>query len=136
MMSNENKLSAEFLEMLLAECKLLSDDIGRMLTRMDGNFCDTIGLEENAFQNGAMPNPIHDPRYKIFREMLTEARKEKGLLESDIDEKLGKNQPYVSKYERGERRLDLPEFLDVADALGINPAQFIEKYRQALAQNR
>jgi transcriptional regulator with XRE-family HTH domain len=67
--------------------------------------------------------------------MLAEIRQEKGLLQSDIAERLGKNQSYVSKYERGERRLDLPEFLDVADALGINAADFIKKYRRDLGSS-
>jgi transcriptional regulator with XRE-family HTH domain len=83
-----------------------------------------------------MPNPIHDPRYKLFREMLTGIRKDKSLLQSEVAEKLGKNQSFVSKYERGERRLDLPEFLDVAAALEINPAEFIKKYKEAMGRLR
>ncbi len=81
-----------------------------------------------------MPNPIHDARYQVFREMLAKIRLDKGMLQSDVAEKLGKNQSFVSKYERGERRLDLPEFLDVAEALGINTTEFIRKYRDALGR--
>lgn len=81
-----------------------------------------------------MPNPIHDPRYILFREMLTEIRLAKGLLQSEVAERLGKNQSFVSKYERGERRLDLPEFLELADALNIDVAAFVKEYRTRLAK--
>ena len=83
-----------------------------------------------------MPNPIHDTRYKLFREMLTEIRIARGLLQSDVAEKLGKNQSFVSKYERGERRIDLPEFVDIAAALDINVAEFIKKYKAGLSKLR
>ena len=83
-----------------------------------------------------MPNPIHDPSYVLFREMLTEARLTKGILQSVIAEKLGKNQSFVSKYERGERRLDLPEFLDIAEALEINVVDFIKVYKDKLKKLR
>lgn len=83
-----------------------------------------------------MPNPIHDPSYALFREMLTNARLAKGILQSTVAEKLGKNQSFVSKYERGERRLDLPEFLDIADALEINVVDFIKKYKEEIRKMR
>lgn len=79
-----------------------------------------------------MPNPIHDSRYKIFREILTEIRLSRGLLQSDVAEKLGKNQSFVSKYERGERRLDFPEFLELAEALKIDVSEFIDIYKSRL----
>jgi hypothetical protein len=37
----------------------------------------------------------------------------------------------VAKYERGERRLDVLEFLDVAEAIGFDPGRFIKKLRKA-----
>ena len=77
-----------------------------------------------------MPNPIHDPKYQVFRQMLLDARKEKGLQQVEVAERLGKTQSFVSKYERGERRLDFCEFIEVAVALGIDPVAFIELYRQ------
>lgn len=78
-----------------------------------------------------MANPIHRPDYVIFREMLTAARVEKGLLQHDIAERLRKTQSYVSKYERGERRLDVIEFLDVARALDINVSDFLKHLGKA-----
>jgi len=83
-----------------------------------------------------MPNPIHDPSYVLFREMLTNARVSTGLLQSTVAEQLGKNQSFVSKYERGERRLDLPEFLDIAEVLEIDVGDFIKRYKEELKKMR
>jgi hypothetical protein len=33
----------------------------------------------------------------------------------------------VSKYERGERRLDVSEFIEVAEALGLDAAKEVER---------
>ena len=68
--------------------------------------------------------------------MLTETRVERGLLQSDVAEKLGKSQSFVSKYERGERRLDFPEFIEITDVLGIEIVEFIKKYKSAIKKDR
>jgi transcriptional regulator with XRE-family HTH domain len=73
---------------------------------------------------------IFTDRYRIFREMLIQAREEKDLTQRALSDKLSRPQSFVSKYERGERRLDLIEFLDVADALDIDPLEFIRKLEE------
>jgi transcriptional regulator with XRE-family HTH domain len=47
------------------------------------------------------------------------------LTQVALAKKLGRPQSFVSKFERGERRLDVIEFLDVARALKVDPAQII-----------
>lgn len=74
-----------------------------------------------------MPNPLHDPRYAIFRTLLAEERERRGLTQVEVAARLGKPQSYVSKYERGERRLDLVEFFDLATALGADPMDVFKK---------
>jgi len=54
-----------------------------------------------------------------------QARRDAGLTQVALAKKLGRPQSFVSKFERGERRLDVPEFLDVARALGVDPAQIV-----------
>jgi transcriptional regulator with XRE-family HTH domain len=79
-----------------------------------------------------MRNPIHHPRYTIFREMLKEARVTAGLTQEQVADGLGKPQNHVSKYERGERRLDYTEVLEIADVIGFDIADFTKRYRAAL----
>ena len=59
--------------------------------------------------------------------MLIAARRSRALTQVDVAERLGKPQSFVSKYERGERRLDVVEFLEVAKAIGIDPKAVIDK---------
>jgi transcriptional regulator with XRE-family HTH domain len=68
-----------------------------------------------------MPNPLHDPRYAVLRDLLVAERERKALTQVEIAARLGKPQSYVSKYERGERRLDIIEFIDVTRSIGVDP---------------
>lgn len=56
-----------------------------------------------------------------FLRLLTEARKSAGLTQVELSERLSRPQSFVSKYERGERRLDVVEFVEVAQAMGADP---------------
>lgn len=64
--------------------------------------------------------------------MLTNIRLEKGLLQSEVAERLKKPQSFISKYERGERRLDFAEFVQIAEALEIDAAMFVTQYQSRL----
>jgi transcriptional regulator with XRE-family HTH domain len=76
-----------------------------------------------------MTESVFTKRYRRFRELLIEARQAKRLSQMALAEQLGRVQTFVSKYERGERRLDVVEFLDVAAALGIDPHKVIRQLR-------
>ena len=56
-----------------------------------------------------------------FLRLLTEARKSAGVTQVELSERLSRPQSFVSKYERGERRLDVVEFVEVAQAMGADP---------------
>ncbi len=56
-----------------------------------------------------MDKTIHSTKYKTVLQNLVKARHESGLMQSEVAEKLNKPQSFVSKVERGERRLDVVE---------------------------
>ena len=64
-------------------------------------------------------------KYAQFRRLLAEARRAKGLTQVELAKKLGRPQSFVSKFECGERRLDVIEFLEVARALKVDPLRII-----------
>ena len=68
----------------------------------------------------ALPKGIHDDRYRELIERLVVARKAAGMSQASLAAKLGKPQQFVSRYELGERRLDIIEFIDVAHAVGVD----------------
>ncbi len=60
-----------------------------------------------------------------LRSVLVEARDKAGLTQRELAERLDRPQSFVSKYERGERRLDVVEFLEVVQAVGLDPSKVI-----------
>lgn len=47
------------------------------------------------------------------------------MTQTALAQMLGKPQSYVSKYESGERRLDVVEFVDICKALDIDPNRIV-----------
>lgn len=65
--------------------------------------------------------------YQLLLTQLLAARKNAGFTQTMLSERLSKPQSFVSKYERGERRLDVIEFLEVCQLLGADPHQIVRK---------
>ena len=72
-----------------------------------------------------MPKTIYTERHEKLRELLKARRKAAGLTQTVVADRLGKPPSYVAKYEGGDRRLDVLEFLDVAAAIGFDPCRLI-----------
>lgn len=68
---------------------------------------------------------VHSGDQLAFCERMRLARKQAGLTQSELAEKLGKPQSFVAKYEIGERRLDILEFLAVTGAIGTDPIRLL-----------
>lgn len=80
-----------------------------------------------------MANALHRPQYELFRKLMIQAREKSGLTQVQVAGALSKPQSFVSKYERGDRRLDFSEFVEVADVLGIDIVEFLAVYREGIA---
>jgi len=77
---------------------------------------------------GPMPKSSFTKDYERFRHILIQTRKAAGITQTELSAKLSRPQSYVSKYERGERRLDVIEFLEVAKALGVDPQEVLKSF--------
>ena len=75
-----------------------------------------------------MPKAIYSERYQRFQQLLVAARKAASLTQAQVARRLSKPQSYVAKYKGGERRLDVIEFLEVAGAIGLDPAEFVREF--------
>ncbi|HEX8064772.1 MAG TPA: helix-turn-helix transcriptional regulator [Allosphingosinicella sp.] len=60
-----------------------------------------------------------------LRRRLLEARRARGLRQADLADRLGRPQSFVSNYERGERRLEVSEFIVIARVLGVDAAAVV-----------
>jgi hypothetical protein len=104
------------------------------------------------FFNPPQPNPYPDLGYKssacifayivgnedrrndlrVIQSLLRRIRREADLHQVDLAERLGKPQSYVSKYESGERRLDLSEVRRICAAVGITLTSFTDRLEKEL----
>jgi len=64
--------------------------------------------------------------------LLREVRSEAGLTQTDLARRLGQPQSFVSKYESGERRLDILELRQVCQAIGVSLPEFIRRLEEEL----
>lgn len=74
-----------------------------------------------------MAQGIHDRRYQAAIDALRTARRDLGLSQVEMGARLGRRQQFVSKYESGERRLDVIEFIDAATVLGLDWADVLKQ---------
>jgi transcriptional regulator with XRE-family HTH domain len=75
---------------------------------------------------------VPNEAYKKLGEILVDLRTRAGLTQTELAKRLKRPQSFVSKYERGERGLDVVEIRDVAVALGIDPIRLLKKlYRES-----
>ena len=75
-----------------------------------------------------MPSSVFTQRHQAFIQFLVEIRKAAGVTQVQLAERLRRPQSFVSKVERGERRLDVIEFCQVAEALGQEPAKLLKDF--------
>ncbi|HEX8263269.1 MAG TPA: helix-turn-helix transcriptional regulator [Allosphingosinicella sp.] len=60
-----------------------------------------------------------------LRRRLHEARRARGMRQADLAERLGRPQSFVSNYERGTRRLEVSEFIQIARILALDAAAVV-----------
>jgi transcriptional regulator with XRE-family HTH domain len=70
---------------------------------------------------------IHSSQQGVLCELLIAARKKAGLTQQDVAKLLKRPQSFVAKFEGGERRLDVVEFLTIAEAVEADPVRIIRK---------
>jgi len=69
--------------------------------------------------------PVRDPAYQRMLARLREAREAAKLTQTQVAERLGKPQSYVSKVESGERRVDPVELARFAEVYGLPITAFL-----------
>ena len=76
-----------------------------------------------------MQKSLSSVKQKAFLELLRQVREEAGLRQIDVAERLDQPQSFVSKYESGERRLDLLELELVCAACDTDLDEFVKRYK-------
>ena len=76
-----------------------------------------------------MPRTLGSARHARLAELLIRHREEAGLTQAEVAKRLGRHQPFVSGIEAGQRRVDVVELLDLAEAIGIDPVVLLAELR-------
>jgi transcriptional regulator with XRE-family HTH domain len=74
-----------------------------------------------------MVDTIRTKRHKALVRLITAQRKEAGILQTELAEKLGRSQTWVARLEGGGRRIDVIEFLALAEVIGFDPERVLRK---------
>ena len=77
-----------------------------------------------------MTTSMFTDRYDHFRQMLVKRRKAIKLSQENLGKKVDTDQSTVSKMERGVRRIDVVEMIDMAEALGLDPHDIITELQK------
>lgn len=75
-----------------------------------------------------MDKAIFTAEHRRLSALLRDLREEAGLRQVDVAEALDVPQSFVSKYETGERRLDLIELRQVCEVLGTNLSALVGRF--------
>lgn len=79
---------------------------------------------------------LYTSEHRIVTELLREIRLEAGLTQIQLAESLEQSQSFVSKYERGDRRLDIVQLRTVCQAVGITLAEFVTRMEKGITAKR
>jgi transcriptional regulator with XRE-family HTH domain len=71
---------------------------------------------------------LYSPEQETLCRLLKETREKAKLTQVELAKKISKPQSFIAKIERGERRLELIEFIPLIRAMGRDPVWFLKKY--------
>jgi transcriptional regulator with XRE-family HTH domain len=81
-----------------------------------------------------MSRTLVSPRHEALRQFLADKRKSAGLTQAQVAAKLRRYQSFVATVESGQRRIDVVELLDFADAIGFDAREAIKALKSIRAR--
>ncbi|MFH1300958.1 MAG: helix-turn-helix transcriptional regulator [Planctomycetota bacterium] len=83
-----------------------------------------------------MEKSVFTQEYSIMLRLLKETRKQLKVSQVELAERLGQSQSFVSKCERGERRMDIIQLRTVCHALGTTLPEFVKVLETRLKKKK
>ena len=69
---------------------------------------------------------LRTPQHQELLRLLISARERANITQQTLADRLGRHQSFVAKYEGGERRLEVIEFVQICRAIGIGPERILK----------
>lgn len=83
-----------------------------------------------------MEKSIFTVEYSELLRLLKEIRRSTNVTQVELAEKLGQSQSFVSKCERGERRMDVIQLRTVCHVLGTTLPAFVAELEKRLTMRK
>lgn len=83
-----------------------------------------------------MEKTIYTTEYAELRRLLRETRERGKITQTELAERLGRSQSFVTKSERGDRRLDVIQLRTICQALSTDLVSFVTELERRLAKHR
>ncbi len=83
-----------------------------------------------------MEKSIFTQEYDVVLSLLKQVRRDANVTQVELAERLRQSQSFVSKCERGERRLDIIQLRTICHALGTTLPEFVSALEKRLAKKR
>jgi len=77
---------------------------------------------------GTCKRPLNPREHARLVAILVAVRHVSGIRQQTLAKKLGRPQSFIAKYEGGERRIDVVEFIAIARALGADPVKLFRDF--------
>jgi len=74
-----------------------------------------------------MARTLGRPRHEALRDFIIEQRVEAGLTQHELSARLDRPQSFIASIETGQRRVDVVELLDLAEAIGFDPHDAVRR---------
>nr|WP_141385050.1 helix-turn-helix transcriptional regulator [Nitrobacter winogradskyi] len=72
-----------------------------------------------------MQKTLRSPRHVRLIQLIVDKRREAGMSQADLAEALDRYQSVVAAIESGGRRVDVVEFLELAEVIGFDPHEVL-----------
>jgi transcriptional regulator with XRE-family HTH domain len=73
---------------------------------------------------------LQSARHRALIELLIAKREAAGMTQADLAQRLGEYQSFVARLESGQRRVDVVEFLNLAEILSFDPGKEVARLRK------
>ncbi len=74
-----------------------------------------------------MSRTLGSPRQNALTRFIVERRKAAGLTQAQVAKRLRRHQSFIATLEGGQRRIDVVELLDIAEAVGFDPKDALKR---------
>ena len=77
-----------------------------------------------------MSRTFGTPRHGALVAYLRKKRKDAGLTQAEVAGRIDRYQSFVADYESGQKRIDAVELVEIAEAIGFDPAAALRHIRK------